>query len=152
MNKKYHVQLSETDREYIEMKLNDENTSKSIRKRCNILLMADETAGKPPTQEEIAKRCSVCDVTIYHTIRDYCTNGIEEALQYQSRTKPSREPIVTGEVEARLIALACGEPPQGFSRWTIRLLAQKAVELEIVPAIGRETVRTTLKKHNLNLT
>jgi len=65
-----------------------------------------------------------------------------------SRKTPPRQPIIDGEVEAKLIALRCGEPPAGQARWTLRLLADKAVELEIVPAISHETVRQVLKKTN----
>lgn len=104
------------------------------------------------TQEEIAARCGVSDVTVYHTVRDYCERGIEYALHFQKREKPPRPAIVTGEKEARIIALACGEPPAGFSRWTVRLLTEKVVELSIMPEVSRETIRRTLKKRNLNLT
>ena len=100
--------------------------------------------GKPMTQEEIAVRCGVCDVTVYHTIRDYCERGLDYTLQFQKR-KPPRPAIITGEKEARIIALACGEAPKGFSRWTIRLLTEKVVELSIMPEVSRETIRRVLK-------
>lgn len=150
MNKKYSVKLSAADQTYIEQKMRDGKTPAGIRKRCMILIMADEHAGLIPTQEEIARRCQVSDVTVFQTIKGYCTLGIENVLCYQKRTDPPKQPIVTGEIEAHIIALACSTPPKGFSRWTIRLLAKRAVELEIIDSIGRETVRTTLKKHNLN--
>jgi len=114
--------------------------------------MADESMGKPMTQEEMAARCGVSDVTVYHTVRDYCERGIEYALHFQKREKLPRPAIVTGEKEARIIALACGEPPAGFSRWTVRLLTEKVVELSIMPEVSRETIRRTLKKRNLSLT
>jgi hypothetical protein len=75
-----------------------------------------------------------------------------ETLSFKKRENPTNPPIVTGEKEARLIALACGTPPEGYSRWTVRLLADKAVELDIFPHISRETIRTVLKKQSLNLT
>ncbi|MGM1023708.1 MAG: hypothetical protein ACQEXV_25015 [Bacillota bacterium] len=59
---------------------------------------------------------------------------------------------MTGEVEARIIALACSEPPKGYARWTIRLLTRRVIELNILESVGRETIRTTLKKQNLSLT
>jgi hypothetical protein len=74
--------------------------------------------------------------------------GVESALSRKPRKTPPRQPIIDGEVEAKLIALRCGEPPAGQARWTLRLLADKAVELEIVPAISHETVRQVLKKMN----
>jgi hypothetical protein len=89
---------------------------------------------------------------VYQTIKDYYQNGLEYVLRRRKHENPPRTPIVNGEDEARIIALACGEPPEGFSRWSVRLLTNRIVELQIVPSIGRETVRSTLKKHNLSLT
>lgn len=152
MNKKYRVRLSEAERTQAAEILNGSETSARYRKRANVLLMADESVGKPMTQEGIAVRCGVSDVTVYHTIRDYCERGIEYTLHFQRREKPPRPAIITGEKEARIIALACGEPPKGFSRWTVRLLTEKVVELSIMPDVSRETIRRVLKKRSLSLT
>jgi len=150
MNKKYVVRLSEADRRQAAEILNGQEASPRYRKRANVLLMADESVGKPMTQEGIAARCGVSDVTVYHTIRDYCERGIEYTLHFQRREKPPRPAIITGEKEARIIALACGEPPKGFSRWTVRLLTEKVVELSIMPDVSRETIRKMLKKRSLS--
>jgi transposase len=150
MLKKYHVALKPEERKQIFTTVDAPETSKTVRRRCNILLLSDETTGKPISQEEIAARCGVSDVTVYQTVKDYHMNGISYVLRRRTHEEPPRKPIVTGETEARIIALACGTPPEGFSRWTVRLLTQRVVELEIVPSIGRETVRTALKKHNLS--
>lgn len=152
MYKKYHVKLTRSERKEIFEIADFAGTPKTLRKRCNILLLADEVTGKPIIQEEIAVRCGVSDVTAYQTIKDYAINGLEYVLRRRKHAEPPRKPKVTGEMEARIIALACGEPPEGFTRWTVRLLTQRVIELEIVEAIGRETIRTTLKKHSLNLT
>lgn len=152
MNKKYGVRLSEVDGTRVAEILNGAETSSRYRKRANVLIMADESVGKPMTQEEIAVRCGVSDVTVYHTIRDYCERGIEYTLHFQKRENPPRPAIVTGEKEARIIALACGEAPKGFSRWTVRLLTEKVVELSIMPEVSRETIRRVLKKRSLSLT
>jgi transposase len=152
MNKKYVVVLSEEERLKIFKTGDDKSTPKTIRKRCNVLLLSDASVGKPTTQEEIAARCGVSDICVYQTVKDYYLNGLAYVLRRREHKNPPRKPIATGEDEARIIALACGEPPNGFSRWTVRLLTQRIVELEIVPSIGRETVRSTLKKHNLSLT
>lgn len=152
MKKKYGVRLSEADRMQVTDKLNRAETTPRYRNRANVLLMADESVGKPMTQEEIAARCGVCDVTVYHTIRDYCERGIEYTLQFQKREKPPRPAIITGEKKARIIALACGEAPKGFSRWTVRLLTEKVVELSIMSEVSRETIRRVLKKRSLSLT
>jgi len=76
---------------------------------------------------------------------------MEYALTFK-HTKANNPPIVTGDVEARIVALACGKAPDGFARWTVRLLTEKIVELNILEEVSRETVRTTLKKHDLSLT
>lgn len=151
MNKKYRVKLSAEEREYAQKIIESTESAKTRKKRANVLLMRDEEAGYPATQEEVAKRCGVSDVTVYHTVRDYCEYGIEYALNFKKHENPPRRAIVDGESEARIIALACSEPPEGFSRWTVRLLTEKIVELHILPAISRETVRRVLKKHSLNL-
>jgi transposase len=151
MKKKYTVHLSKEDRLEIFERLDATDTPKTLRKRCNILLLSDESVGKPQTQEEIAKRCGVSGVCVYQTVKDYCNEGLTYVLRRRTHKNPPRKPVVTGEGEARIVALACSEPPEGRSRWTVRLLTERILELEIVPSIGRETVRTTLKKHNLSL-
>ena len=74
------------------------------------------------------------------------TEGFDVALCGKKRVKPPREKLLDGEQEAKLIAMRLGEPPQGFANWSLRLLAEKFVELEIVESISHETVRQTLKK------
>jgi len=150
MKRKYYVALNPEERKQVFAVLDSPDTSKTVRRRCNILLLADENMAKPISQEEIAARCGVSDVTVYQTVKDYHMSGLTYILRRRTHEEPPRKPIVTGETEARIIALACGAPPEGFSRWTVRLLTQRVVELGIVPSIGRETVRTALKKHNLS--
>ena len=143
--KKYIVNLSKDERKKLFETVDAQATPKTIRKRCNILLLSDIGVGKSSIQEEIASRCGVSDVCVYQTVKDYCCNGLTYVLRRKKHKEPPRKSVVTGEDEARIIALACGEPPEGFARWTVRLLTKRIVELEIVPTIGRETVRTTLK-------
>nr|WP_246054433.1 helix-turn-helix domain-containing protein [Paenibacillus anaericanus] len=73
-------------------------------------------------------------------------------MRYRDRAEPARPSQVTGEIEARIVALACSEPPQGYARWTVRLLTRRVVELNVLESVGRETIRTTLKKRGLSLT
>ncbi|WP_157999709.1 helix-turn-helix domain-containing protein [Paenibacillus elgii] len=117
-----------------------------------MLLLADESQGTIPTQAEIARRAGVSEATVYNTIKDFCIRGIHETLRYRERAEPARPAQVTGEVEARIIALACSEPPQGYARWTARLLTRRVMEMNILESVGRETIRQTLKKRNLSLT
>ena len=152
MLKKYRVNLAETERKQIQEVMNSSATSKTVRNRCNILLLSDESVGKAPSQEEISKRCGVSDVTVYQTVKDYATLGLDYVLRRRVHAEPPVTPIISGEAEARIIALACSEPPKGYARWSLRLLTERVIELQIVETVGRETIRTTLKKRNLNLT
>jgi transposase len=151
MRRKYSVDLSKEERLQVFKTVDCKNTPKTVRRRCNILLLSDTSVGKPTTQEEIAARCGVSDVCVYQTVKDYSLNGLDYVLRRREHANPPRKPIVGGEDEARIVALACGGSPEGYSRWTVKLLTARIVELQIVPSIGRETVRQVLKKHNLSL-
>ena len=145
MRVKYTIYLTNEERAYVQAVLDSNNTTKTFKRRANILLMLDRNIGKPESQETVAARCGVSDVTVYKTIKDFCEKGLVETLSFKKRENPTNPPIVTGEKAARLIALACGTPPEGYSRWTVRLLTDKAVELDIFLRISRETIRTVLK-------
>ena len=151
MNRKYAVALDNEARSQIQAVLTGDTAPVSMKKRANILLLSDINAGKPLTQAQIAVRCGVCMDTVTNTVRDYCEYGLEYTLKFK-RTKATNPPIVTGDVEARIITLACGTPPDGRTRWTVWLLTDKIVELDILDKVSRETVRNTLKKHCLSLT
>ena len=91
--------------------------------------------------------------TTVQTVRaSYCKNGLEATINRKKRETPPIPAKVTGEVEAHIIALACGQPPEGYSKWTLRLLANKTVELGYIESISHVTVSTILKKTNLSLT
>ena len=152
MRKKYTIELTNEERTYAHDVLESKRTATGFRKRASVLIMLDEGVGNPEMHSQIAARCNVSKVTVWQTAKSYCENGIEKALSFQTPETPPRPAIVTGEKEARIIALACGASPKGYSRWTVRLLTEKVVELSILQAAGRETVRRTLKKLNLSLT
>jgi len=152
MNKKHIVKLNEVQRKQILETIHMKNTSSKVRRRCNVLLLLDESMGEPMTHEEAAARYETTTVTVGAIAKDFYTGGLDYALRTRVHAKPPNAPVVNGEAEARIIALACGQPPDGYSRWTVRLLTRRIVELEIVSSIGRETVRRTLKKHNFSLT
>jgi hypothetical protein len=82
----------------------------------------------------------------------YTEAGIDAALFRKKRETPPIEPKITGEAEARIIALACSEPPEGFSKWSLRLLAEKTVELGYLENVSHTSIGTVLKKHDLSLT
>jgi len=148
MPKKYSVRLSHEEVVRIYEVLNAKDTSKTVRSRCQVLLLLDENTGKALLHEEISQRTKVSPSAIGITARTYATEGLEYTLRRRLHEKPPVKPIVTGEIEARIIALACSNPPEGYSRWSVRLLTKHVIELEIVESIGRETVRRTLKKLN----
>jgi transposase len=139
------------EREYAQGVVNDKTTAETFKKRAQIILALDTNVGKPESQAKIAKRIGVSQPTIFNTIKQFVEEGLEAILQFKTPPTPNKKPIVTGEIEARIIATVCGAPPEGFGRWTVRSLTNK-VELDIVPGISRETVRRTLKKLNLSLT
>jgi len=116
---------------------------------ARILLQANESKGGPAWKDkQISQAFGVHTNTIHGIRRRFVEHGLQAALERKKQDHPSRKRIVDGDVEAHLIALRCGDPPEGRNQWTLRLLADKLVELEIVPSICHETVRKTLKKTN----
>jgi transposase len=90
--------------------------------------------------------------TIEHLKKRFIEEGFDAALNRKLREKPPREVVFDGAFEARLIALACSDAPEGYQRWTVRLLADKAVELKFAESVSHMTVQRALKKTNLSLT
>lgn len=120
-------------------------------KHANILLMADENGPNLPSQE-IAKAFSCHLNTVSGICQRFVEQGLEAALDRKKRKTPPTPKKLDGRGEAKLIALACRKPPDGSSRWALRLLADELVELGIVESISYETVRRVLKKMSLNRT
>jgi hypothetical protein len=98
MNKKYKVNLDETERKLIFQTIDAKKTSKTVRRRCNVLLLLDESTGKPTIHAEIAKRCQVSEITVGKTAKDYCIKGLEYTLRRRIHSKPPTAPIVNGEM------------------------------------------------------
>jgi hypothetical protein len=120
-------------------------------KHANVLLKID-AAGERWSDAQAAEAFG-CALRTVLTIRQrYVEQGLEAALEPKRRECPPRPPLLDGEGEAQLLRIACCEPPPGQARWTLRLLAGKLVEPQIVPAISRQTVMRTLKKTSLNRT
>ena len=114
---------------------------------ARILLQANESKDGPAwTDKQISQAFGVHTNPIHGIRRRFVEHGLRAALERKKQDHPSRKHVVDGDVEAHLIALRCGDPPEGRNQWTLRLLADKLVELEIVPSICHETVRKTLKK------
>ncbi len=146
MKKKYSVILTETQREEL-YKLIAAGTAPARKlTHARVLLKADQSPQGPCwVDERIADAVEVSQPTISRIRKQYVEEGLEAAL---NRRAPNREyhRKLDGEQEARLIALACSEPPKGQARWSLRLLADKLVELEVVPEVSYQTVGRILKK------
>lgn len=147
MPKRYIVRLSEDEQQYLKSVVSTGKSAAYKIRHANLLLTID--ANGPGWTDEMAARAFRCHRNTVANLRQRLVEqGLETALQRRRQQTPSRQPVCDGESEAKLIALRCGEPPEGYARWTLRLLADKAVEQEIVPAICHETVRQVLKKMN----
>jgi hypothetical protein len=117
-------------------------------RHANILLDLDACDNGPNRQKEIAQKNRAHPSTASKVARDFCQSGLEIALSGKIRETPAITPKITGEVEARIVALACSTPPQERTSWTLSLLADKAVELDIIDSICDVSVMRILKKHN----
>jgi hypothetical protein len=153
MNKKHVVKLTEAEREHLRKLISAGTAPARMLNRARILLKADagEHASAPALiDREIAGMLETSTATVQRVRERFCAQGFEAALE---RSVPDRvyERTLDGRAEAHLIALACSKPPQGRSQWSLRLLADKAVELGLVERVSHETVRKTLKKTNSNL-
>lgn len=147
MPKRYIVRLSEAERQTLQDLVSTGKAAAAKIKQANILLNIDVN-GQGWTDEEAATALSCHSNTVANLRQRLVEQGLEAALERKRRQTPARERVCDGAAEAKLIALRCGEPPVGQARWTLRLLADKAVECAIVPAICHETVRQVLKKTN----
>lgn len=117
--------------------------------RARVLLFLDRSEGEKRTLAQVAEAAMVSDVTVSQIKRRYFAGGLERALYDKARSGRSVTKM-TGDVEAHLIALACSEPPEGQEQWTLRLLANRLIELEVVESISHTAVSKTLKKTTLN--
>ena len=122
------------------------SSARAIR-RAQILLAADENRpGGTLKEMEIAERLQIHVNTVYAVRKAYTALGWEGAIGRKKRATPPIAPKITGEVEAKIIALSCSAPPNGRSGWTLELLANRAVELNYIDSISHESVRQVLKK------
>jgi transposase len=151
MKKKYIVTLTEEERQMLHAMLSKGKAAARKLMHARILLKADISSGRPAwSDDEIAHGLEVGRATVERVRKEFVEEGMEAALE---RRKPRRlyGRTLDGDGEAHLIALACQKPPEGRSRWTLRLLADRMVQLEYVEQVCYQTVRRTLKKTNLSL-
>jgi Homeodomain-like domain len=145
MQKKYIVRLSRKERGILEEIVKKFKGSNQKVRRAQVLLKAD--ANGPGWTDSRISEAYGCRRQTVETIRQrFVESGFHETLERKPRATPAVEKLLDGEQEAKVIATRLGPPPKGYANWTLRLLARKVVELEIVEAISYETVRRTLKK------
>ena len=145
MQKKYIVRLSKRERELLEETVKKLKGGGQKVRRAQILLKADAN-GPTWSDNRIAEAFGCRRQTVEGIRQRFVEAGFQETLEGKKRKHPPVERMLDGKQEAELIAMRLGPPPKGYAHWTLRLLARKVVELEIVENISHETVRRTLKK------
>ena len=149
MGKRYRVTLAASEREELEASLSRGTADVRRLKHAQILLKADEANGRPAWSDaRIAEAVECGPATVERVRKRFVEEGLELALSPYRTPRREYRPKLDGSQEARLITLACGAPPEGRARWTLRLLADALVELEVIDDVSHETVRQTLKKTN----
>ena len=145
MGKHQHIHLAQNERSELEQLIKSGKQAARVIGRARTLLLLDRSQGQKRTIAEVVDTAMVSQGTIYNLKQRYFAAGLNEALYDQPR--PGR-PVtkLTGEVEAQLVAQACSDPPEGYDRWTLRLLADRLVELEVVDSISHTAVADKLKK------
>lgn len=156
-NRKLRIYLTEEQRKAFEKTIRKGVSNAMEVRRANVLLLADESEGRKKQKDVVI--ASVLNITpqAVHDIKQRFLDRVEErepekGIQRKKRETPPVPAKCTGEVEARIIATACSKPPEGRCKWTLRLLAERVVELEIVDSISHTQVGRILKKTNTSLT
>jgi hypothetical protein len=153
MSPRYRVTLTKEERKELELMTRRGKTHARRFIHARALLLCDAGADGPAWNvADVATALGVTSRSIEHLKKRFVEDGFEAALERKPREKPPRDVIFDGAFEARLIALACSNAPEGRRRWTVRLLADKAVELSFAESVSHMTVQRVLKKTNLSLT
>lgn len=149
MNKKYVVRLTADERTLLEQIVSKGKTQAYRIKHANILLAVDAD-GPEESDGQTAEALRCHQNTVRNVRQRFVEQGLETALERKEQQRPSREHVLDGEKEARLITIACGKVPEGRAKWTLNMLAEQLVVLDVVESISRTTVWRTLKKTNLS--
>ena len=148
------IYLSEEDRKVVETFAKNGSHNAHLIQRAKLLLVLDQSSKRSPMRiSRTAERHGVSRQTVYNIIEDY--HNARDITDFLTRKKRETPPVpakVDGEKEAHVIALACSEAPDGKAAWSVRLLAEKCVELGIFESISHMTIQRILKKHNISLT
>ena len=145
--KKYRVTLAPGERDHLTALIASGKAAAKKLAHARILLKADQADGGPGwTDDRIADAVEVSVATVERVRQRFVESGLDAALTRKPQGRPSRERKLDGRAEARLIALACSTPPAGRTGWTLRMLADKLVELAVVDSVCPETVRQALQQ------
>lgn len=148
--KKYHVDLTDTERTLREALVQKRSLKSQVTKRAFILLAVDRNGNKVWGDQQVADTYGVRRKTVENIRQRFIEEGFEVTL-HGKKKEYTPEKIFTGDIEANLVALRCSNPPEGHAKWTYRLLADKMMELAYVPSISHESVRQILKKTKSSL-
>lgn len=147
MRKRYVVRLQEEERAQLQALIRKGKAAAYKLMHARVLLKADQgSSGRRVTDQVVAEAVDVSPVTVARIRQRFVEEGLEAALRRKPQECLSRQRVLDGKAEATLVAVACSKPPAGRERWTLRLLGDRLVELDIVDSISHETVRQTLKK------
>jgi len=153
MAPRYKVTLTKDEQKELEnISKKGKTAARTVLLSRALLLLDANKDGDKWTVAKVADAVGLTTRTLEHMKKRFVEEGVDFAIQRKKREKPPTEKIFDGEFEAKLIALACTDAPEGRNRWTVRLLADKIVELEIAPTVSFMTVQNILKKTNLSLT
>jgi transposase len=150
---RYKIKLTAAERRDLERLTKTDKTSARKFAIARALLLCDVSESGPGWKvADVADALGITARTIEHLKRRVAEGGVEAALERKPRLKAPRKIIFDGAFAARLTTLACSQAPKGYARWTVRLLAEKVVELKIAPSVSTMTIQRTLKKTNCSLT
>jgi transposase len=149
MSKHQHIFLEKSERTKLEQLIKSGTHSARVIARARTLLLLDRSQGQKRKVREIVEAAMVSPGTVSNLKKRYFAEGLGGALYEKPR--PGAKPKIDGEVEAHLIALTCSDPPEGYDHWTLRLLADRLVTMEVIESISHVAVGDALKKMNSNL-
>jgi hypothetical protein len=153
MAPRYRVTLTKEERKDLEaISTKGKRSARTVLYARALLLVDAGEYGQNWVVAQVAEALGTTPRSLEHLKKRFIEEGLSAAIERKKRVTPPREIQFGGEFEARLLALACSDAPEGRTRWTMRLLAEKLVELKIVPNVSPMTVCNTLKKMNLSLT
>ena len=153
MAPRYRVTLTKEERDYLEsISTKGKRAARTVLYARALLLLDAGEYGPKWIVGKVAEALGTTPRSLEHLKKRFVEKGLPASIERKRRVKPPREIQFGGEFEAQLLALACSEAPKGRKRWTVRLLAEKMIELKIVPTVSPMTICNTLKKMNLSLT